>query len=702
MTYMQFEGDLARRLWHYVKNDLDLLQHARELDSLTGLALRKAELELITFLALAGFGEEDVIKRRGVRRREYFAALSEINPDIFYLRYAREEIDIHIDLGTEQHELNLGRACGYTTLVPLTQIGYWEYMSNKVSAFQFEERHITRPGDVPAKPCYVYGEGAFHISAYANRHHYPEGVTAVRASNDRQPEWSLVRQLKEHVKRFLPELILAEDGRVLRTEPEGRIPAFLFADNGVMAKAWIDRGFTEPPAPFPRNGMAGYPRYALDLADYNREDVDEKRKETIGNLMASYLDVREEPDERQDPLKAMMSEPFPDEFKKNVFANAALLHLYSRDGAKPFQGMRVVCILHFLRDLVPFFEALVLLGAKPEKVTFFYKRYPYPQRVTVGEYLRGRGAIVDSLEGLEAWLGAQEQAGVSEPLIVIEDGGYITPRLLSGDLPRLRARTRLVVEQTTRGKEKIRKAVDEMKGAVPEFPILSVASCVLKAKIEPPHIADSFLQNLRNLLPDRMVAGSSCGLFGFGSIGESIAEVMRNAGARITVYDVNSLNLIKAKQRGYDTANSTGELLRNRAWVVGCTGTTSIAESDIYDLSDQSYLVSASSDQIEFAVDALSHHSISSEDFFYHGKFVGSKFELQGTARKRIFLVANGFPINFWGMNSMPDPVGDLIMTVLLLSAWDGLKAEPRGVDGATVDKIVEERKLAFWFQKKY
>lgn len=270
MAYMRFEGEAARRLWRNIKDDLDLLENALVLKHLSGPERAQAELQLITFLANAGFGEADVLAHRHTCRRE--------------LLDSNEPLTVEIVRGDESKRLELGCAIGYSAIIPLTENGYREYMTNQVSAFQFTERHIIRPEQVPAAPCYIYGEGVFHFQSLADPEQFPAHVYESHV----QPKDRIYNHLFRHVKHFLPRLLLSDDEPRLQTESPGQMPIFVFADNGVMARSLMKFGFV-PPSTFPDKGIAGYPRYLMDLADYNRADVDTERKHSMEKALHTFL-----------------------------------------------------------------------------------------------------------------------------------------------------------------------------------------------------------------------------------------------------------------------------------------------------------------------------------------------------------------------------------------------------------------------------
>jgi nucleoside phosphorylase len=129
----------------------------------------------------------------------------------------------------------------------------------------------------------LYGEGVFHMKALANPKYFPETVQAVAVDKAD----FIFEDLFRHFGRFMPRLRFVDGGRKLQTDPPDRLPQVIFADNGAVARSLRSRGFIEPPN-YPAKGLAGYPRYVLNLGDYNRPDLSAGEKKKIRDLLNAY------------------------------------------------------------------------------------------------------------------------------------------------------------------------------------------------------------------------------------------------------------------------------------------------------------------------------------------------------------------------------------------------------------------------------
>jgi len=377
----------------------------------------------------------------------------------------------------------------------------------------------------------------------------------------------------------------------------------------------------------------------------------------------------------QEIKESSPAQSLPHGFAENPFRTTPLLHYYSRDPdlleAKPFQGVRAIVVLHFLRDLIPFMEAIFRLGQNPKNVTLFYKAYPYPQREAVTTYLMERGCEVLPVSQIPQHLAnldqvSDEQAG---PILIVEDGGLCVP-MIHRAYPSLRSRVVGAVEQTTRGVMNIQDWLSEDGSRQLAFPFLSVAGSNLKAEFEPRYIAEAVVANIHKMLPDIALKGKQVGLFGYGAIGRQIGQWLLRNGANVTVYEPDKEKALVAQQEGgINLAESPKEAASGKHYIIGASGRQSVDADVISSLRQDCYLMSASSEQYEIDLGELhrlaqQEHPLSGED----DSPIGTDFMLAPDGRT-VHVLANGYPVNFWGMSSMPNEASDLIMTLILLSA---------------------------------
>lgn len=329
----------------------------------------------------------------------------------------------------------------------------------------------------------------------------------------------------------------------------------------------------------------------------------------------------------------------------------------------PFYGKKLLVLLHLLRDLIPFVDACKKCGALPSSTVIFYKDYEYPYKERIELYLKKEGYKIHSLAEIQGVL-KQLQSETIKDVIVIEDGGQIVP-LLHANYNTLASTTLGAVEQTTRGirnDQQIRKL---------SFPVISIPGSKLKETFEPPHIARAVVNNIQRLLPDINFSGRTVLVIGYGNIGEQISLFIRdNLKMSVTVYDKDGTKLIKARQVGFQSEENLTSGVKGKFLIIGATGETVVGRSEILAMEHNVYLVSASSEQWEFCISELNALCSGKESLVFDSGKIGTQYEVRNTKRI-INLIADGYPINFWKSESVPNEVSDLIMSLIFVSAVD-------------------------------
>ncbi len=351
---------------------------------------------------------------------------------------------------------------------------------------------------------------------------------------------------------------------------------------------------------------------------------------------------------------------FSDEQINEIHENMPLLNYFGNTiKTKPFLNKRFFVVLHFLKDLIPFMDGCEKLGLKPSNTICFYKKYKYPNREEVSAYLEYKGYQIYPLELLDDFLSSYDNKEIDDEILIIEDGGYIAPALHKKILT-FRKNIIGCVEQTTKGIRED-KNIKNLR-----FPIISLPSFKLKQEYEPPFVADAVINNIHNLLPDINFKGQNALVIGGGTIGKEIASKLKSE-MNVTVFDSNP-NVLVGILSKINIVKSLPEGVKNKKLIIGATGQTSIGRSELLSMEHNTYLVSASSDQKEIGLDELEALNSKKEEILINNKKIGTVYQLRAT-RKQINLIADGYPINFWSTESMPNQVSDLILTLIFLSA---------------------------------
>jgi S-adenosylhomocysteine hydrolase len=128
--------------------------------------------------------------------------------------------------------------------------------------------------------------------------------------------------------------------------------------------------------------------------------------------------------------------------------------------------------------------------------------------------------------------------------------------------------------------------------------------------------------------------------------------------------------LLEAQQEIFRTCQYLDNCVRGKFLIIGATGETSIGRNELLSMEHNVILVSSSSDQREIGLNELKALSSGHEQLLANGDKSGTKFIIRGT-EKSINLIADGYPINFWAEESMPNRVSDVIMSLIYISSID-------------------------------
>ena len=364
----------------------------------------------------------------------------------------------------------------------------------------------------------------------------------------------------------------------------------------------------------------------------------------------------------------------------------------------PLTGHGAVFTIHHQTDFVLLLEQALALGVEPSLVTVIDKEYCYENSRRVDAHVRRRlGIPVFRYSQIDAGLSdhirrvsaAREQSGAPTwtPTIVVDDGGYILPRLLDGFEPFLNL-FKGVVEQTKSGIWKLRPYEPDLR-----LPIFSVAESELKATVEAQGVAAAALTSLRRLLPQEKFDGRRAVVVGFGVIGQALAELLRRQNIDVHVADTSHSMLVTARERGFQVAEDLPSLVDavQPRYLFSCAAPGAVGADAFIALRRDCALVSLTSRDVAFDKQALAE--LAEPKPF---GTVGTLFRLQDPARD-LLLVANGFPVNFHYAESMPNQQSDLIMASLLIGAVTLAGSTPTwpvGNDPARANSVLNEGTL--------
>lgn len=344
-----------------------------------------------------------------------------------------------------------------------------------------------------------------------------------------------------------------------------------------------------------------------------------------------------------------------------------LLHYFSREeeSKKPLKDFVLLLIQHLLGDSKAFISALEAAGAERDKLIIV--GIPYSSKDNIVSDLRKDYKVYSPRtypfdnEVRKALSEAFGLCSREKQLIIIEDGGYATP-MIHQVFENYIKYCRGAIEQTTNGIWRIEESILK-EGIKLGFPVISIPDCKLKQELEPHFIGEAVVRNTQMLISEEglFIRGKKIGIVGYGTIGSKIADETKKQQAIVSISEINPVKLISARLAGFET-KSLLNLVKESDIIIGATGRKSIGREQILSLKNNAILVNASSKRIEIDVEELEKLCLSKEP-----TKIGTWYELVNG--NKVLLLADGFPVNFFSSESVPDKAIDPILTLMFLGA---------------------------------
>ena len=365
-----------------------------------------------------------------------------------------------------------------------------------------------------------------------------------------------------------------------------------------------------------------------------------------------------------------------------------------------FAGMRVVVSLHAFQNLLAVAGAMVLCGLDPRLTTVFVKMgYRYPRRRSVLTELERAGFEVLPVSDISEMKPREIVGDSDEPVLIVEDGGHVTTRLLTD--PSASRRVIGVVEQTTKGIMRLQRASG---GNVP-FPVVSVPHSELKRTVEPPYVAEAAVRAVQAILGHRSLRHTTVTVLGAGgTIGAELVQALEKLCVNVKYFDSQPNRLASLLPKTCGTLVRTPqEAVQGATVVFGATGSCSVGVDLVPYLADGVWLASVSSDQVEFDLEAFAQRS-SLPPRPVRGRELQERLDSRTLAHaylidgKTIHVLLDGQPVNFGEWGQMPDDTADLVMTIVFLCAVDAARRRlgpSPGILLDAADAVAERHDLA-------
>jgi adenosylhomocysteinase len=265
-----------------------------------------------------------------------------------------------------------------------------------------------------------------------------------------------------------------------------------------------------------------------------------------------------------------------------------------------------------------------------------------------------------------------------ERFIIIDIGGYFSgfyedfiEKKLSFDRDR---KFLGIVEDTENGHQKYEQVLARLKKKESKItiPVYSVARSKLK-DTEDYNVGKSIVESTviiqrtqAHTILNRM---NVAGVIGFGKIGKSIAEHLRQKNLKeVIVYDCNIIRQFEASSLGFKTV-SRADLIRNSEIIFSATGKKCLKKEDLHYLQDNIFIASCTSREDEFDSTFLRAISLIPEE---RSKVFDNihKIIVHG---KRLNLLDGGNAINFVH-GAVNGPYIYSVQAALIVSAFQLIK----------------------------
>lgn len=345
---------------------------------------------------------------------------------------------------------------------------------------------------------------------------------------------------------------------------------------------------------------------------------------------------------------------------------ASAANWLSVDGDRPLEGVGAICTIHHQRDFVVMIESAIELGLDPNDILVIDKEYEYKHQHRVDGHLKhALGVSVATYSEMESAVGEflNEMGKKWKRVVLIDDGGYLLPLIRSSMSDEALNFILGVVEQTASGIFALRPFLPDLR-----VPLFNVAESDLKLTVEARGVAAAGIRSLRAVLPDVHWNGRRALVAGYGRIGRAVAHELARESVRVGVFDTSYAALVTAQEDGFAAFDDLGIAVRE--WIpnlfCGATGRARFGSEIIDNLSSDCVLVSFTSRDYEF-------------DKAYLASRASSEISLDGVGRRylietndgvrKLLLVADGYPINFYNAESMPNEQSDLVLASMLLGA---------------------------------
>ena len=353
---------------------------------------------------------------------------------------------------------------------------------------------------------------------------------------------------------------------------------------------------------------------------------------------------------------------------------------YSEKHKGVLKNVAIIWRDHFLEENIGLLSGFVTLGVEPNDILALDKGDSTLHRFEITATFKKMGFNVDALDNSSLEDDKLMKIGTKivsdfinerkdKKIIILDDGAIITKILNKVHFNNVIS----VIELTEMGLRRINK-LDKV-----DYPVLNVAKTKLKRNLVYPEISNSLFIRITELLGGEKLVGRSAILCGYGDMGEILAERFRALGVRVSVVDIDTMRLIVAGERGFNTYNNIVDAVKNELpfIIIGASGYYSITEEIFPYLLQKTYITAGATADLK-VFDNYKEGSI------YIPK-LGTVYSIDD---KDIIVLGNGRSVNLYYSEAIPNKSNDIFKAGTLVTACNSVIHATELKDGVSLNVV--------------
>lgn len=353
---------------------------------------------------------------------------------------------------------------------------------------------------------------------------------------------------------------------------------------------------------------------------------------------------------------------------------------YSEKHKGVLKNVAIIWRDHFLEENIGLLFGFVTLGVEPNDILALDKGDSTLHRLEITATFKKMGFNVDILDNSSLEDDELMKIGTKivsdfinerkdKKIIILDDGAIITKILNKVHFDNVIS----VIELTEMGLRRINK-LDKV-----DYPILNVAKTKLKRNLVYPEISNSLFIRITELLGGEKLVGRSAILCGYGDMGEILAERFRAFGVRVSVVDIDTMRLIVAGERGFNTYNNIVDAVKNELpfIIIGASGYYSITEEIFPYLLQKTYITAGATADLKVFDDYK-------EGSVYIPK-LGTVYSIDD---KDIIVLGNGRSVNLYYSEAIPNKSNDIFKAGTLVTACNSVIHANELKDGVSLNAV--------------